>query len=309
MFAVSYRPAPRTTWKLESVRDIGQLSFNQFLASSNLSSEIITAGAVALEPERFRVHTASYDLRFGDVGVVQISLSRQRTDNPVRQVALSDELIVAQNSAPETVDSLNARIEFPFEQFGREDLILTVNGYLSDSEAIDPITLEQREVSGQTKRQLWLELRRDPGSSSLSWGGSIGRSVNNANYAVRSISLDENSEEWSAFVEWEVIEGLKLRANVEGPRWEDESTSFYGAVRQPGRTPTFVSTERREVDRTASLSVEWRRDRFEIRGSVNTRPEVRNVETLYPYGSPTGSMQSTTFAETPRATLRFRFYR
>jgi hypothetical protein len=41
MFAVSFRPQPRTTWKFESTRDIGQLSFNRFLASSNLSSEII----------------------------------------------------------------------------------------------------------------------------------------------------------------------------------------------------------------------------------------------------------------------------
>ena len=310
MFAVSYRPQSRTTWKFESTRDIGQLSFNQFLASSNLSSEIITAGAAALEPERFWVHTASYDRRFGDVGVVQISLSRQRTDNPVRQVALTDELIVAQNSAPETVDSLNARIEYPFERFGREELILALNGYLSDSEAIDPITLEQREVSGNTKRQLWLELRRDPGTGRLSWGASIGRSVQGANYAVRSISVDESSEEWGGHVEWEVIDGLKLRLNVDGPRWEDDSTSFYGAVREPGLTPSFVATSRQEIDRQASLTVEWRRrDHFEIRGSLSTRPEVINVETLYPYGSPTGTMQTMTFAETPRATLRFRFYR
>jgi hypothetical protein len=309
-FAVSFRPQPRTTWKLESVRDIGQLSFDEFLASSNLSSEIITAGATALEPERFRVHTASFDRRFGDVGVIQLSLSRQRTDNPVRQVALSDELIVAQNSAPETVDSFNARVEYPFERFGREDLVLAINGYLSDSEAIDPITLEQREVSGQTKRQLWLEFRRDPGTSRLAWGASIGRYVDNPNYAVRSINTWRRGEEWEAYVEWEVIDGLKLRANVEGPNWEDASTSFYGAVRQPGLDPSFVATSRVEYDNSASFTVEWRRrDHFEIRASLSTNPEVRSVETLYPYGSVAGTAQATTFAETPRATLRFRYYR
>jgi hypothetical protein len=309
-FAVSFRPQPRTTWKLESVRDIGQLSFDEFLASSNLSSEIITAGATALEPERFWEHTASYDRRFGDVGVLQFSLSRRTVDNPVRQVALSDELIVAQNSRPETLDSFNARVEYPFERFGREDLVLAINGYLSDSEAIDPITLEDREISGQTTRQLWLEFRRDPGTSRLAWGATIGRSESAANYAVRSISVDRNSEEWETYVEWEVIDGLKLRANVNGPRWYDASTSFYGAVRQPGLDPSFVATSRYQYDNSASFTVEWRRrDHFEVRASLSTNPEVKSVETLYPYGSVAGTAQATTYAETPRATIRFRYYR
>jgi hypothetical protein len=241
---------------------------------------------------------------------MQISLSRRRVDNPVRQVALSDELIVAQNSAPETLDRLNARIEYPFERFGREDLILALNGHLADSEAIDPITLERREISGFTKRQLWIELRRDPGSGRLAWGASIGRSVDGASYAVRSIGIELQSESWSAFVEWEVIDGLKLRTNVEGPQWDDNSVSFYGAVRQPGLDPSFVATARNETDNAASFTVEWRRrEHFEIRASFNTRPEVRSVETLFPYGSTDGTIQTATFAETPRATLRFRFYR
>lgn len=309
-FAVSYRPQPRTTWKLESVRDIGQLSFNQFLASSNLSSEIITAGAEALEPERFWRHTASYDRRFGDRGMLQFWLSRQRTDNPVRQVALTDELVVAQNAFPETRDSLEGRFELPFERFGREDLILAINGFVGDSETIDPITLEERPVSGYTERSLWIEMRRDPGTGRLSWGASIGRSVSGLDYGVRSIESEESSNEWSAFVEWEVIDDLRLRFNVNGPWWRDDSETFYDTVRQPGLTPSFLATEREETDRQPSFTVDWRRrENFEIRASISTRPEVRNLETLYPYGSPTGTSQAVTYAESPQATVRFRYYR
>ena len=310
MFAVSFRPQPRTTWKLESVREIGQLSFDQFLASSNLSSEIITAGATALEPERFWRHTASYDRRFGDRGMLQFWLSRQRTDNPVRQVALTDELIVAQNAFPETQDSLEGRFELPFERSGREDLILAINGFVGDSETIDPITFEERPVSGYTERSLWIEMRRDPGSGRLSWGASIGRSVSGLDYGVRSIESEETSEEWSAFVEWEVIDDLRLRFNVNGDWWRDDTESFYDTVRQPGLTPSFVSTEWEEADRQASFTVDWRRrENFEIRASISTQPEVRSVETLYPYGSPTGTTQSTTYAESPQATVRFRYFR
>jgi len=310
MFAVSFRPEPRTTWKLESVREIGQLSFNQFLASSNLSSEIITAGATALEPERFRRHTASYDRRFGDRGMLQFWLSRQITDNPVRQVALTDELIVAQNAFPETRDSLEGRFEFPFEGRGREDLIFAINGFVGDSETIDPITFEERPVSGYTERWLSIEMRRDPGTGRLSWGASVSRQVNGLDYGVRSIGSQETSEDWNAFVEWEVIDDLRLRFNVNSPWWRDDSETFYDTVRQPGLTPSFLSTEREEADRQASFTVDWRRrENFEIRASISTQPEVRNVETLYPYGSPTGTSQSVTYAESPQMTVRFRYFR
>lgn len=309
-FLVSYRPQPRTTISFESSRSIGQLSFNQFLASSNLSSEIVTAGAAALEPVKSWNHTAKYDRRFGDVGVMQFTLSRRKNDNPVRQVALSDELVVAQNTFPETIDRLGFRIEYPFERFGRDDLILTLQGELSQSDTIDPITLQQMDVSNLTRRQAWLEIRRDPGAGRLSWGASIGGWENGYSYSVRSAGIGDNSKEWGAFVEWEPIDGLKFRTNVDGPRWSRDLRTFYGAVRQPGLTPSFYANSRVEIDSTASFTVEWRRrQHFEIRGTINTRPEIRNVETLTPFGATDGTILATTVAETPRATLRFRFYR
>jgi outer membrane receptor protein involved in Fe transport len=225
-------------------------------------------------------------------------------------VALTDELVVAQNTFPETRDSLEGRFELPFERFGREDLILAINGFVGDSETIDPITLEERPVSGYTERSLWIEMRRDPGTGRLSWGASIGRSESGLDYGVRSIESEETSNEWSAFVEWEVIDDLRLRFNVNGDWWRDDTETFYDTVRQPGLTPSFLATEREEADRQPSFTVDWRRrENFEIRASISTQPEVRNLETLYPWGSPTGTSQAVTYAESPQMTVRFRYFR
>jgi hypothetical protein len=65
-----------------------------------------------------------------------------------------------------------------------------------------------------------------------------------------------------------------------------------------------------ESERSGSFTVEWRRqERFEIRASLSTRPKVSTIETLTPFGDPTGTVLSRVLDETPQATVRFRFYR
>ncbi|MDX1563026.1 MAG: hypothetical protein R3305_08865, partial [Gammaproteobacteria bacterium] len=308
--SLSFRPAARTTFSLESSRSIGQLSFNQFLASSSLSSEIVTAGAAALEPERQWTHAAIYDRRFGDAGVMRFELQRQIVDNPVNSVALSDSITVAQNTSEEQIDRIRARIEFPFERFGREDFVLSVQGNIAQSNTIDPVTGESREVSGVQTRDWGLDFRRDPGDGNLAWGASIRDREDGDDFSVRRTGSREESSDWDAFVEWEPIRGLKLRTQVQGPTTSVRTSRFFPAVRSPGLDPSFIATTRTEQDSSASFTVEWRRrEHFEIRASLSSRPRIRSTETLTPFGETVGSIQTTEFAETPRATLRFRFYR
>jgi hypothetical protein len=294
----------------ESQRDIGQLGFGQFIASSSLSSEILTAGASALEPQRSWSHSLTYDRRFGDSGVLRLDLSRQRIDNPVRAVALSDSVVVAQNTSPRTVDSVGASLELPFEQVGRGDLILTASLQFADSQTIDPVTGVLREVSGVTGRYWSLGLRRDPGDGRLSWGFSAWHRTNGDDYSVRRIRDSRFSEDWDAWVEWEPVDRLKLRTSFNGPSTRVERSRFFGSVRAVGLEPSFISTRIRNVDSSASLSVEWRRhENFEISGYLSTSPEVRQEESLTPFGGANGPILATRTATTPRAQIRFRFYR
>jgi hypothetical protein len=308
--SISFRPQPRTTLSFESQRDIGQLGFGQFIASSSLSSEILTAGASALEPQRSWSHSLTYDRRFGDAGVLRLDLSRQRIDNPVRAVALSDSVVVAQNTSPRTVDSVGASLELPFEQVGRGDLILTASLQFADSQTIDPVTGVLREVSGVTGRYWSLGLRRDPGDGRLSWGFSAWHRTNGDDYSVRRIRDSRFSEDWDAWVEWEPVDRLKLRTSFNGPSTRVERSRFFGSVRAVGLEPSFISTRIRNVDSSASLSVEWRRhENFEISGYLSTSPEVRQEESLTPFGGANGPILATRTATTPRAQIRFRFYR
>ena len=48
---------------------------------------------------------------------------------------------------------------------------------------------------------------------------------------------------------------------------------------------------------------------MEVRLNLSSRPRIRTVESLVPYGDLVGTVLATEFAETPRVNLRFRVYR
>jgi hypothetical protein len=307
---LTFRPQPRTTLSFESDRSIGQLSFNQFLASTNLSSEINTAGAAELEPVRSWNHSVVYDRRFGYVGVMRFELSRQKRDNPIQTVALSDSLFVSQNTFAETIDSLRASVEVPLTRFNREDLILGITGGGSASDTIDPVTLEQRDVSGNPRRFWNVQFRRDPRAGKLAWNVFASRQAQGADYSVRDINDQTRSHEWGGSVEWEIIDGLRVRTELNGPSTEIWNQSFFGAVRTPGLDPSFLASSVVRRDRQASISVEWLGwDHLEIRASLSSQPKVRTVESLTPFGEMMGTILINEIESSPRAWVRFRVYR
>lgn len=307
---ISYRPGQRTTLSFESTREIGQLSFGQYLASSNLSSEILTEGATELEPVRRWIHTASYDKRFGDVGVLRVELSREERDNPIRTVALSDSRTVSQNTSPQRIDRLELNADYPFASFGREDLILSVRGAVTKTDTIDPVTGEGREVSGNPWRFWSVEFRRDPRAADLAWGVFVSRQNRGYRYWVREIREEAAVSQWGAYVEWEPIDGLRLRTNVDGPRTEFWGSRFFPAVRRTDLDPSFFSGTTREVDASASFTVEWRRQRhLEIRATLGFRPEILTEQVLTPFGAPVGTLLATGVDDSPRAVIRIRAFR
>lgn len=344
-FSVLFRPQPRTTFTLTASRSVGQLSFNEFLASSDLESEILTAGASQLEPERQKTVSATYDRRFGDLGVMRFSLARIVTENPVDSVALSDELIVSQNTSPQTVDRLQFSVDYPFENFGHEDLILSVSGLFSDSEVIDPITGELREVSANfsggnfnngggnfsgggggnfnrgggggfsgggsfngftPKYYKQVQLRKDPGNGKWSWSVSVRDIKPTGTYSARQIRFSDGEHRWNASFTYEPVQGLKFTTDLDGPRTQTRDYSFYGAVRAVGLDPSYLASSVSRQGTFATFSVEWRRERLEITGSVSSRPDNRAVETLIPFGDTVGSSLVTEIARTPQVMLRFR---
>ena len=336
---ISFRPQRRTTFTLTTGRSVGQLNLSQFLASSDLESEIVTAGATGLKPERQKNLSASYDRRFGDLGVMRFSVARTETENPIRLTALSDSIVVRQNTSPKTVDSVQVSVDFPFERFGHEDLILSISSLFTDSETIDPITGETREAAsgsfggGGNRRDggggggNWrgggsfsggsfggftpryykqIELRKDPGDGKWSWSVSYRDIQPSGNYSTRELGISDGERRWNGSFTWEPINGLFFRTNLDGPRTQTRVSDLFGAVRTVGLDPWAHHRDVNRQGTAASFTVEWRRNRLEITGSLSSRPDNVKDEYLINFPGVAESFQLTGNSRTPRAMLRFR---
>jgi hypothetical protein len=307
--SLSWQPFERTNITLESRYDIGQLSLNQFLASSNLSSDIQQAGAVRLDSERNWENRLQYDQRFGDRGVLKMTLGHRILENPIRSVALSDSLVVSQNAFAEKLTFFNTNLQYPFERFDMEDLVLEANLNLRTSDTIDPVTRESRPVSWVEPVDWSLGLRKNPGEGKWSWGVDIWKSVNNIDYGVRNTRQQFNSHEWRTFVQWEPINGLRLTARLDSQRNEFRVSEFFSAVRQPGLDPSFVSTTQSRRDSAPSFTLQWRRrNNLEITATINPRPLFQSREQLTEFATTARSLQTRQIAAGPSGEIRFRIY-
>ena len=309
MTSLSWQIRERTNITLESRYDIGQLSLNQFLASSNLSSDILQAGAVRLDSERNWENRIQYDQRFGDRGVLKMTLGHRILDNPIRSVALSDSLIVSQNAFAEKLTFFNSNIEYPLERFNMKDLVLEAGFNIRKSGTIDPVTRESREVSWVDPMNWNLGMRKNPGDGQWSWGMNLLKRIYNTDYGVRNTRKQFDSHEWQTFVQWEPINGLRLTARLESQRNQFNTAEFFSSVRQSGLDPSFISSTTSRRDSAPSFTLQWRRRKnLEITATINPRPLFQSTEILTDFNTLENSFQNREIAQGPSGEIRFRIY-
>jgi len=307
--SISYLPWDRTTITWESRYDIGQLSLNQFLASSNLSSDILQAGAVKLDSERTWDHQLRYDQRFGDRGVLKLTMGHSSLENPIRSMPLSDSLVVSQNAFAEEVIYFNSSIEYPLERIGMEQLIVEAGLNWRDSKTIDPVTGQKRAVNWAIPLEWNLGLRKNPGESKWSWGMNLWKNVNNIQYGVRDTRYEQSSHEWRAFLQWEPINGLRLNARLDSARDNIGILDFYSRTRTTSLQPYYQSYFTGRRDSSPFFSIQWRREQYlEITATINPQPQFIAREYLTDLATGATGMQTRHIAEGPQVQLQIRVY-
>lgn len=309
LFSVAYQPWDRTTVTWESRREIGQLSLSQFLASSNLSSEILQAGAVRLDSERSWEHLLRYDQRFGDRGVLMLTLGRYETENPIRSMPLNDSLVVSQNAFPEVVRFFNSRFEYPFERFNLDNLILELRLDVRDTETRDPVTLIQREVAWARPVEWRVGLRKNPGNSAWSWGVNLFKHVNANNYGVRDTRYVQDSREWNAFVQWEPVNGLRLSAHMDSAVDYINVSDYYPGIRTTTLEPWYRAHTANRRFSSPRYVLQWRRSKYlEVTATYNVQSRFEGRETLTNLATGASTALYREIAEGPQYQLRVRLY-
>jgi hypothetical protein len=239
-------------------RDVGQLDFEDFAASAELSGGDVFAGNANLRPETSWRFEAAGDWRFEE-GALELTLFYWRIEDTLDfvPVGTAPDLFDARgNIGDAQLWGVRTALELPMPVL--ENARLRVEGTWQDSEATDPLSGETRPQSEIQESFIAVEFRHDLRALDLAWGVDFERERVTPEFRFDRITDETDVHELEVWVETTRIEGLKVRffaANLASPRETRERRSF-----DPDRNGALDGSERRRREPGQVFGIELQGD-------------------------------------------------
>ena len=227
--SVAYSPTQERQTRLRLGREVSQLDFSDFVSSTVFQDDDLALGNPDLSPESTWVAELSEERRFGELGVFKITLFYNWITDvedllPVRIPPPIDAL----SEVPGNIGSgerwgLELEATLPLDRIGLKGARLDIEARLQDSRVTDPVTGEDRVLSGEgdVRKPLSLnnenryafavDFRQDLEAARVAWGWNLRKRGNRFEFKVDELVEHEDGLEANVFVETTRWWGLKIR--------------------------------------------------------------------------------------------------
>jgi outer membrane receptor for ferrienterochelin and colicin len=148
--ALSYEISPTTQLRARLERTVGQLNFEDFAASGDLTAGVLNVGNSNLEPERAWVSEIAWEQRFWEKGALVVTATHSAVEQVVDVIPIFNGAAVFDapgNLGDGTKDELNISLALPFDKVGLKGLSLRANHTWRRSRVTDPTTGAERPFS------------------------------------------------------------------------------------------------------------------------------------------------------------------
>jgi hypothetical protein len=246
-FSAAWKPNKKTDVNIRLQRRVGQLSFYDFLASVNLNEDRENAGNPDLVPSQTWSAEVETIRNLGAYGSTTFRAYGQLIDDIIDTVPIGLDGESPGNIATAKVWGAEWKTTFQFDPMGWKGAKLDARLQLQGSRLEDPLTGENRHISGTLLRLFTLSLRHDVPGGDWAWGTSM----SHQRYA-KDYRLTEVGRAWegpvfaSLFVENKDVFGLTVRAtagNVLAARSYWDRTVYTG--RRTGPVEFYEQRNRR----------------------------------------------------------------
>ncbi len=243
--AVSWTPVAATQLRLRFEREVGQLDFNDFVASSNLTNSLgVTAGNPNLNPEQDWVSEAAIEQQlWKGASLVFTARHFEITDVVDRGPVFASNGTVFDrptNIGAGKKDALILDFTLPFDALGWKGALL--KGELSRrwTEVTDPTTGQKRPISFTHPSDWNLSFSQDLPQRHLNLGVDVYGGFSQTSYRFNLIETAKLRTYVRPYAEWTPKPGLSLRAElplVTAPqtRFRDDFQIFPGPRSAGGR--------------------------------------------------------------------------
>jgi outer membrane receptor protein involved in Fe transport len=170
---LTWAPDPDTQIRFRYERVLGQLDFNNFIASSNLSATGVTAGNANLRPDQRTQYEFSAERHFWDKGAIVVTLLHEQIKDAVDFVPVRTATSVF--DAPGNIgngrnDEVNITLAVPLDRFGIPDGLLRATNIFRFSDVRDPTTGVHRVISAERPQDIEIRFSQDIASLNSTWG-------------------------------------------------------------------------------------------------------------------------------------------
>ena len=230
--SVAYSPTEGRQTRLRIGRDVSQLDFSDFVSSTVFEDDDLALGNPDLAPESTWVVELIEERRFGELGVFRITLFY----NWITDV--EDLLPIDVPSRPNQLFEVPGNIgagerwgavldtTIPLDRIGLTNGRLDIEARLQDSRVTDPVTDEDRVLSGEddvrkplslnneNRYAISVNFRQDFEVARFAWGWNLRKRGNRFEFKVDELVEHEDGVEANVFVETTRWWGLKMRLDA-----------------------------------------------------------------------------------------------
>jgi hypothetical protein len=212
---LGWRPAAGWDASLKLRRRVGQISFYDFLDQPKLSQDRENAGNPDLVPPQSWEAETEIGRDFGALGKSRLRVWHHRVQDIVDVIPIGEDGQGIGNLPRATRSGFESVNTIQFDPLGWQGAKLDATFGAERTRVRDPLTSEQREISGVRDRWASLSLRHDVPATPFAWGASA-EYGHYARYYFPTEVFRSWEGPWfvNAFVEHKAIAGMTVRAEA-----------------------------------------------------------------------------------------------
>ena len=215
--AVSWAPDAKNEFRFRFEREVGQLDFGAFVASTTLVAGVVTAGNPNLVPQQDWASEVAYERRFWNGGGLVITLRHMQISDVVDRAPIQASngafFEAPANIGDGSENDLLVTLTVPLEKLGLKGAVIRGDYTRRWSEVTDPTTLARRPISNEHPSDWDAHYSQTVGK--FIYGVDVYGGWQQRNYRFNAIQIDKLQTYVTPFLEWKPSPKLSWRLELD----------------------------------------------------------------------------------------------
>ncbi|NQZ06524.1 MAG: TonB-dependent receptor plug domain-containing protein [Algicola sp.] len=243
--SATYQFDDENRFTLEAQRNVGQLNFRDFAASSDTQDASTTSGNSNLQPDKNTELKFTYDLSFSERGSLKVTAFHEWRSDVLEQIKLSDDPDSTSyglgNAGEARFWGVITDLNLPLDAV-LENGLLEFSHYYRGSSFDDSIIDGNRTISWYTPNWFKFKLRQDLTDLKLTWGMEYWAHFKDTGYRVNEVQTFGGNNRTRFFIETTRFFGVKTQLEINNINTAQYTRTRY--IYGPDRGGALIRSER-----------------------------------------------------------------